>query len=99
VLLPYLFLNCLLFPLLFRGGPVARLLASGPARYVGKISYGLYLYHPPVYHFTGAVCRRLSWPDWWRYLVELGVVLPLAAASWRFFESRFSAMKARFNYS
>lgn len=29
--------------------PLTRLLASGPPRYVGRISYGLYLYHYPLF--------------------------------------------------
>lgn len=28
----------------------ARILASGPMRFIGRISYGIYLYHLPIFH-------------------------------------------------
>ena len=34
-------------------GPIARCLRSAPLRFVGRISYGLYLYHFVVYHWLG----------------------------------------------
>ena len=46
-------------------GVLERLLASSPARFTGKISYGLYLYHLPIYYLlwewmprTLALCLR-----------------------------------------
>ena len=35
--------------------PLLTVLRSGPMRFVGRISYGLYLYHFPIYHVFGLV--------------------------------------------
>ncbi len=51
-------------------GPHARLLASRPAVWVGRLSYSLYLWHWGAY----AVADRLAGP---RPLVWLAVALPL----------------------
>jgi peptidoglycan/LPS O-acetylase OafA/YrhL len=65
---------------------LARLIGCRPLRYVGKISYALYLYHLLVrdilYHYM---------PDRSRYFnvtVTFGASLMLASISWYFVESR-----------
>jgi peptidoglycan/LPS O-acetylase OafA/YrhL len=43
--------SVLLFVIANGGGvvPISRLLSIAPLRFVGRISYGLYLYHAPIY--------------------------------------------------
>ena len=58
-------------------------LAAGPLRYAGKISYGLYMIHPFVF---GAVSRKAQSLGG---LAAAGVLsFVLAALSWRFMERR-----------
>jgi peptidoglycan/LPS O-acetylase OafA/YrhL len=58
-------------------------LAAGPLRYAGKISYGLYMIHPFVF---GAVSRKAQSLGGLAAAVVLSFVL--AALSWRFMERR-----------
>lgn len=98
LLVPYFCVNAVLFPLLFPGSWPARLLACAPACYIGKVSYGLYLFHIPVYHFTHAIARRVGLPDWLDVATRIGILLMVTALSWHFFESRVNAFKKYFSY-
>lgn len=79
---------------------IGRVLQSGPLVYIGKISYGIYLYHPFL---------RAALP---RFLQQLGISIPLtgfgtlffysamsialAAISWHFFEKPINNLKEHF---
>ena len=81
-------------------GIVGRVLAARPVMYVGKISYGLYVYHP----FMPDVCRwmlrhwapnvALPWPVIGGASMVLTFVV--AALSWRFVERPFNDLKRYF---
>jgi peptidoglycan/LPS O-acetylase OafA/YrhL len=85
------------------GGPVGAILSSGPVSYLGKISYGIYVFHAfvPVFllwlghrvglEFTGEP-RLLNLA-----LVSVTTVV-IAAASWRFFERPINELKRHFPY-
>lgn len=62
-------------------GWMAKLLSMRPTVYIGKISYGLYLWHVPVIYLA---TRALEGPE--RYAVQLTVPFLLAAASYKFLE-------------
>ena len=67
-------------------GVIAALTSSRPLRWVGVRSYGIYLWHWPVI----ALGTALAGPDAsspWLWLVETGVTIALASASWRFIET------------
>lgn len=69
-------------------------LATRPMVFIGKISYGLYLLHLPVYFIverlmpTAPLIARLS--------LKLAVSLVLATLSFYFFEKYFLRLKSRF---
>ena len=67
-------------------GVIAALTSIRPLRWVGVRSYGIYLWHWPVI----ALGTALAGPDAsspWLWLVEMGVTIALASASWRFIET------------
>jgi len=64
-----------------------RWLAVGPLPYLGRRSYGLYLWHLPIF----AICAGLSVPHW----VALLTSPVVAELSWRFIEEPFLALKRR----
>ncbi len=73
---------------------LARPLSWGPMVFVGKISYGLYLLHLPVYYAVeklipaSPLVVRLGW--------KVSVSLALATASYYWVEKRFLRLKDRF---
>jgi peptidoglycan/LPS O-acetylase OafA/YrhL len=69
-------------------------------QYLGKISYGLY-----VYHLTGIRASNLLMPLRWgiagigiRAALALGLTIAVSAISYRFFEAPFLTLKRRFTY-
>lgn len=78
------------------------LLSNRPTRYVGRISYGLYLYHFPMFWILPALWPRLlpwdyeSFPRPVQIIILLGATLLAAAVSWRFIESPLLRLKKRF---
>ncbi|MFH0798844.1 MAG: acyltransferase [Pseudomonadota bacterium] len=81
-------------------------LSLGWMRYIGKISYGLYLYHPLVFllmwHlFRGQVVR----PDHGKgvilllVLAKFGLTFVAASLSWLLLEKRMNGFKKKFEYT
>jgi len=97
-----LILNALLFALVGlvlsgEGHPLLMPLRSRPLRYVGTISYGLYLYHYCVYWFFGGFAVTFNQP-WPRDVLKLGVTFALAVLSWELFERPILGLKDRLRY-
>jgi len=65
-------------------GPIATVLRTAPLRYLGKISYGIYLFHWPVFVFANE--RRMGLERLPRLGLQIAVVLVLAALSHQWFE-------------
>ncbi len=61
--------------------PIARILSIRPLRYIGRISYGLYMIHPFVFGFVGRHAGGLAG-------IALGSALSVAVAalSWKYLE-------------
>ena len=73
---------------------LARPLAWRPMVFVGKISYGLYLIHLPVFYIVEKLIPSASLPV--RLGWKLAVSLSLATASYYLVERRFLRLKGRF---
>jgi peptidoglycan/LPS O-acetylase OafA/YrhL len=67
-------------------GVIAAMTSWRPLRWVGIRSYGIYLWHWPVIALTAAVAGAESSSPW-LWLMETGVTIAVASASWRFVES------------
>ena len=82
------------------GGVPGRILSARMLTSVGKISYGLYLFHM----FVPAVLQRLHIPlpppqmVWARFFNYASVTLVAGAVSWHFIESPLNSLKNRFKY-
>ena len=72
-------------------------LESRILRYLGKISYGLYMYHPIciVFVLTIALFFRQT-SDWVLYPLSLLTVILVAGLSYKYFESYFLKFKRKF---
>ncbi len=71
----------------------ARILAIPPLRLIGRVSYGLYLWHLPVFF---AVQRYgTDWGTPLRLTVAFGLTILFTAASWRFVEQPALRLKHR----
>ena len=67
-----------------RPGRLARLLSVAPARAIGRWSYGIYLYHWPVFVWLNP--QRAHADGWWLFMLRCAVTVTLAALSYRFVE-------------
>ncbi|GAB3886337.1 acyltransferase family protein [Spirosoma agri] len=95
------------------GGPMKWILENPVSQYMGKISYGLYLYHnfvfnvyhtPPT-HFTLRAWRRitdvvplLNSSYIFPFMFYLSLTLLLATLSWFLIEKPINNLKDRFSY-
>ncbi len=83
-------------------GSVALLLNSSPLRYLGRISYGIYLYHLPAVVLVEKSLKQLGFtlpsigPR--RFALAGAVTLALAALSWHFLEAPINRLKRFFPY-
>lgn len=78
------------------GGLLGRLLCAKPLTYVGKVSYGVY-----VFHAFALLLDRVGLAGFHplvRCALYLAFTLVVSELSWRFFESRINALKERFPY-
>ena len=68
--------------------------------YLGAISYGVYLYHYPIYAAVDALAARYQVStDWWHATVKVGLTIAAAMLSWRYVERPILALKSRFDYA
>lgn len=80
----YALVTVILLAVILRPGPVQRAVAVEPLRRLGRISYGVYLIHWPV--FLWLTPDRTGLPAAALFALRMGVTLGLAVASFRFVE-------------
>ena len=74
-------------------------LRFGPLTYLGRISYGIYLYHMFVIAAVMQwIPRRMPMPGLHEFVGVLGVTVVIAAASWHLFEGPLNNLKRYFPY-
>jgi peptidoglycan/LPS O-acetylase OafA/YrhL len=85
------------------GGIGAKILELKPLVYTGKISYGIYVYHPFIYFLVPILFSQLN-IDFYRlprgiqFGLLVGITVGMAATSWHFFENPLNSLKNRFTY-
>jgi peptidoglycan/LPS O-acetylase OafA/YrhL len=84
------------------GGLPGRLLELKPIVFIGKISYGIYIYHLFVFSLFMKLFGYLGLTDKLTVSVEIllkiGVTVALATLSWFWFEKPINDLKNRFGY-
>ena len=72
-------------------------LRSRALGYLGRISYGLYLYHVPIFWLIddGRIPYEVPWST---RLVKVGITLAAAVATWHLIEAPILRLKDRFSY-
>jgi peptidoglycan/LPS O-acetylase OafA/YrhL len=89
------------------GGLAGRILEFAPLRYLGTISYGIYVYHLMLPDLLRRVARRMGYPELltplgdqtvWYLLVWSAASVAVAAISWHCFEGPINRLKDRFQY-
>jgi peptidoglycan/LPS O-acetylase OafA/YrhL len=76
-------------------GPAAKVLAFAPLVALGRISYGIYLWHWPVFVVLNGAYLGLPWIP--TLVIRITVTLALATASWWLVERWFLRLRHRFD--
>jgi peptidoglycan/LPS O-acetylase OafA/YrhL len=85
-------------------GVGAKILEFKPLAYTGKISYGIYVYHPFVYILLPILLYRTDinfflLPRLLQFGLLVGTTVGMAALSWHFLESPINSLKNHFTYA
>jgi peptidoglycan/LPS O-acetylase OafA/YrhL len=108
---------CILFPLATAGvftwvigsaaigfrGIVGKILVWKPVSYLGRISYGMYVYHSfvgwLVFRGAHALHRQLPGSVLVRFTILSALTIAVSAASWHLVEKPFNDLKRFFTYT
>jgi peptidoglycan/LPS O-acetylase OafA/YrhL len=69
-----------------------------PLRFVGKVSYAIYLYHTLVFHLLALVVGLAALSTLGGMALSFAVTIGVAAVSWTLIENPLLKLKARFEY-
>jgi len=75
---------------------LSKFLGRQPFRYLGKISYGLYVYHLAALFGADWLVRRAGLPAEWEFMAALAVAIGTAALSYAILERPFLLLKSRY---
>jgi peptidoglycan/LPS O-acetylase OafA/YrhL len=79
--------------------PTYRILTLKPLAYIGRVSYGLYLYHVPVLTIgTAWLAQSGIESGLWARVLLAAASFAIAAASWHLFEAPINGLKRYFQY-
>lgn len=78
--------------------PLNRILMTRPLRYVGKISYGVYLYHLYAGHIAQTLLPFKNYGIGVRFVLLFTVTIVVSTASWFLIEKPINGLKKRFAY-
>lgn len=79
-------------------GPMRWVFANPPVLYLGRISYGVYVYHNLVASVLGEWLPLVGHQGLMRLLVDAPVTIALASLSWHALEQPVNAFKRHFPY-
>ncbi len=85
-------------------GPVGRVMTLPPFLYLGRISYGLYIFHPFMEYVLWLLCAALGLPfeailhSGWIFPVKFVLLVGCASLTWNFFERPINNLKRRAPY-
>jgi peptidoglycan/LPS O-acetylase OafA/YrhL len=83
----------------FAGRPILAPLRLPPLTYLGTISYGIYLYHYPVYRSRYEIKSLFNLREGlFLWSIEVAQTLAIAALSWHYIEKRCLRLKDRVPY-
>lgn len=79
----------------------AKILELKPLVYTGKISYGIYVYHPFIYFLVPILLSQINidfygLPRGIQFGLLVGITIGMAATSWHFFENPINCLKNHF---
>jgi peptidoglycan/LPS O-acetylase OafA/YrhL len=84
-------------------GTFGKLLEWPPLLHLGKISYGLYVYHPFCSWFVTGVLRHISHPaaryPFQHFFLFVTLTIIVANVSWFYFEKPIASLKRKFDVS
>jgi peptidoglycan/LPS O-acetylase OafA/YrhL len=85
-MLAYSFVSCaVILGITSERGPLGAVLSWGPLPSVGRITYGLYLYHWPI--FLWLTAERTGLDPWPLFAIRMGLTFGVAALSYNLIES------------
>ena len=79
----------LLFAPLMIAAPAIKWLASATLVWIGRISYGLYMWHLLAF----VICERLALSEWGRHVAGVMLTFVVAGISWYAFERPILTLK------
>jgi peptidoglycan/LPS O-acetylase OafA/YrhL len=73
--------------------PASKFLRARWLRFIGRISYGLYVFHPAV--FVVCLTRLAGFSEWVQAITAIMATFAISVASWYGFERHFIKLKVR----